>query len=97
MNKTAYLIVICDRETNAILGTEIWSSPEWEASRCLPMPTYVAYTRTAGSFQEALSWMVEEMRNPMFRYHYLLPYLDIRTLKHAARSCESTAATTPAP
>jgi hypothetical protein len=39
----AYLIIICDMETNAILDCVIWSSPEWEQSRRLGQPTYIAY------------------------------------------------------
>lgn len=74
---SAYLIVICDRETNAVMGAQIWSSPEWEQSRCLPCPTYVAY-QVGGckSFHEAREHLVKVISDPRSRYHWLLDYLD---------------------
>lgn len=72
--KKAYLIVICDRTTNAILDVDIWSTPEWESSRQLEVPTYVAYQVTANTFQEGINAIRTEMAIPGGRYHYLQKY-----------------------
>lgn len=71
---TAYLIIICDLETNAILDCQIWSSPEWEQSRRLPQPTYIAYqAHSYVSFQDANNHLLEWIKdNP--RYNRLLKY-----------------------
>lgn len=59
-NYTAYLIVICDKDTHQILDVEIWSSPEWEQSLRLPHPTYVAFEwRSDESFGKARNQMIE--------------------------------------
>lgn len=39
----AYLVAICDSETHAVIDAGIWSQPEWESSRYLDEPTYVAF------------------------------------------------------
>lgn len=79
---TAYLIVMCDKETNAILGAAIWSSPEWEQSRRLDLCyTYIAYmTKSHISFQDASDNMVEWLTNNHEkygddRYYRLLKYI----------------------
>lgn len=57
---TAYLIVICDKDTHKILDVEIWSSPEWEQSQRLSHPTYVAFEwRTDEGFGKARNQMIE--------------------------------------
>lgn len=68
---TAYLVVICHNETNAIIGAEIWSSPEWMQSRRLIHRTYVAFEVKAESFQKAIDLMRETIANPLCRYHWL--------------------------
>ena len=76
MNAKAYLIVICDKETNAIVDVEIWSSPEWEQSRQLPNPTYVAFVAHGDSFHEARKSLVQQIRHPSCRYNWLSKYFD---------------------
>jgi hypothetical protein len=72
----AYLIVICDPETNAIRRVEIWSSPEWEQSMFLTdAVTYVAFELTADSYDEARNRLVELLHLPGFRYHRLEKFL----------------------
>lgn len=79
---TAYLIVMCDMETNAILGAAIWSSPEWEQSRRLDKCyTYIAYMVDSHiSFQDAKDNMISRLthNNGNFgddRYYRLLKYI----------------------
>jgi len=73
---SAYLIVICDTKTHAILRAEIWSSPEWQQSRVLPnCRTYVAYELKAPSFQIGIDRIIEMVLEPTNRYHYLEDYL----------------------
>lgn len=79
--ESAYLIVICDKETNAILGTEIWSSPEWEQSRCLDMPTYVAYEVKHDTYAKARERMLEIIADPRCRYHNLYHLRSERELR----------------
>lgn len=76
MNYKAYLIVICDNVTNAILSATIWSSPEWEQSRCLDQRTYVAYATSGSDYADAKDGIVRAMEHPRSRYHWLLAYLD---------------------
>lgn len=72
---TAYLIVICDPKTNALKRAAIWSSPEWEQSRCLADRTFVAYEVYGDSFQKARDNMIQVISNPRCRYHYLMALL----------------------
>lgn len=77
--KSAYLIVTCDPETNAIVGAAIWSSPEWEQSRQLPgVRTYVAWEVRHNSYHEAREYMVTRLQDERCRYHYLLKWLEER-------------------
>lgn len=85
MNYKAYLIVVCDSVTNAVLGAEIWSSPEWEQSRCLEQRTYIAYAVGGFSFHEARIGLLEAISDPRSRYHWLLPHLPQDRL-HASTS-----------
>lgn len=78
-----YLVVICDKDTNAVLGARIWSSPEWEASRHLEHRTYVAYMQYANTFQDAIDNIIESISDPRSRYHWLLAYMDQRQLWHS--------------
>lgn len=73
--KTAYLIAICDPKTNAIIKADIWSSPEYRQSRCLPQRTYVAYEITADTYQQARDYLEEVIKDQNSRYHYLYQYL----------------------
>ena len=79
MNYQAYLIVICDRETNSVLSATIWSSPEWEQSRRIDQPTYVAYAVRGSSFAKAGNTLLKNLENPKCRYHWLLKHLDDHT------------------
>jgi len=72
----AYLIVICDKVTNEVLSATIWSSPEWEQSRCLDERTYVAYATIGSSYANAKNGILTAMEHPKSRYHWLLEYLD---------------------
>lgn len=79
----AYLIIMCDIESNAILGAAIWSSPEWEQSRRLDKCyTYIAYERESHiSFQDAKDNMVKYLTNNYNtygddRYYRLLKYIN---------------------
>lgn len=78
---SAYLIVICDTETNAILRVEIWSSPEWEQSRCLDTPTYVAYEVRHETYAKAKERMLEIIAEPSCRYHKLYHLRSQRELR----------------
>lgn len=70
--REAYLIVVCNEVTNAIEEVLIWSSPEWEQSRVLPnVRVYIAYCVSAESFQEAKDALLDTIKNPSNRYHYL--------------------------
>lgn len=72
----AYLIVLCNKETNAIEHVSIWSSPEWEQSRCLRgVHTYVAFRVGGSSFDRASKTLIEAIKEPLSRYYYLLPYI----------------------
>lgn len=78
MNYQAYLIVVCNQQTNAIEDVCIWSSPEWEQSRCLPDKyTYVVYAVHGESFSEAKSEMIRIVRDVVLcnRLHRLWPML----------------------
>lgn len=75
----AYLIVICEPETNRVLGAEIWSSPEWEQSRCMDKVTYVLYHVEVPShkYVDARSALLRTICNPLVkRYHWVLKYLE---------------------
>ena len=73
---SAYLIVICDEETNGILSATIWSSPEWEQSMCLQgCRTYVAYEIRGTTFDDARKRMIEAIQNSRSRYHYLNDFI----------------------
>lgn len=69
--KKAYLIVICDPIANAILRVEIWSSPEWEQSMCLKERSFIAYAVDGETFHEARLSLLEAIKIPSCRYHYL--------------------------
>lgn len=73
---SAYLIIICDTKTNAILDVNIWSSPEWEQSRRLKHPTYIAYqVDDCSSFQEAKTELLSRLNMPGYeRYKRLLDF-----------------------
>lgn len=76
MGANAYLIVICLELDNSILSVDVWSQPEWKASRRLPdVVTYVAYQITAGTFSEAMGILLIHIKEPGSRYNYLVPYL----------------------
>lgn len=69
--KHAYLIVICDPKTNAIKEVEIWSSPEWEQSKCLNDWAYVAYSVRDVTYQLARDGLVASISRPTSRYYPL--------------------------
>lgn len=73
MNRSskAYLVVICDPITNAILRVEIWSSPEWEQSMCLKERTFIAYVVEEETYSKAKELMLFAISIPSCRYHYL--------------------------
>lgn len=75
--KDAYLIVICNQETNAVEEVTIWSFPEWEQSRCLPEKhVYVLYHIVSVNFSEAKRMLIHIIGKPSSRYHWaynLLP------------------------
>lgn len=73
---TAYLVVICDKETNAVKSAVIWSSPEWEQSICLPYPTFVAYEVNGKDYQTARNNLVKGINQPRSRYNWLVKYLE---------------------
>ena len=74
MKKQAYLIVICDPVTNAVIRVEIWSSPEWEQSICLMERTYVAFICSADSYAEAKKNLFKCIVQPTSRYHWTLSF-----------------------
>ena len=74
---TAYLIAICDDKTNALKDVEVWSSPEWQQSRCIPnCRTYVAYTVSATTFSEAKRLLLQSIKDERSRYHYLSHFFE---------------------
>lgn len=75
MDYRAYLIVICDNATNAVLSATIWSSPEWDR-------TYVAYAVGGSNYSDAAKTLVGIIQDPHSRYHWLLKHLDERALSH---------------
>ncbi len=52
------------------------SSPEWEQSRCLDAPTYVAYKCSGSSYHEARLNLLRAIAHPRNRYHWLLAKID---------------------
>lgn len=76
--KTAYLIIICNPETNAPICAEIWSSPEWEQSQVLEERTFVLLQAQHETFDAATQAMVRLLRLPECkRYAWALPLLDL--------------------
>jgi len=69
--KSAYLIIICDPSTNAINHVTIWSSPEWEQSRCLDDHTYVAYQVKSETYAQARDNLLQEIKQNDHRYNHL--------------------------
>lgn len=76
MNYKAYLIVICDKTTNAVIEAAIWSSPEWQQSRCLEHRTYVAFASGGEDFPTATGNILRYIERPESRYHWLLEHLN---------------------
>jgi hypothetical protein len=77
MKSPAYLIVICNEETNQIEEVSIWSSPEWEQSRCIVgKNVYVAYKVNSETFQSAKDALIKEISKDDSRYNYLYDYLE---------------------
>lgn len=65
----AYLVVICALESHAIIGSVIWSSPEWEQSRCrTDAYCYVALSSWGDSFEEAAKRLIKAALSPLFFY-----------------------------
>lgn len=74
---SAYLIVICDNKTNAIERVEIWSSPEWQQSRCLPdKNVYIAYAVESESFDKGIHDLLQAISWERSRYHHLYKLID---------------------
>lgn len=66
---SAYLVVMCGLESNAILGTAIWSSPEWQQSRCrTDVFCYVALEACGNSFEQAAERLIAEALKPLVFY-----------------------------
>lgn len=78
----AYLIVICDKDTNAVLGADIWSCPEWEASQRLSQRTYVAYSCDGIDFQGARDAILKSISDKRSRYNWLVDHLVERKTPH---------------
>lgn len=78
MNYKAYLIVICDSTTNAVLSATVWSSPEWEQSRYLDERTFVAFAVGGKDYAEAKRHLIQMVDDPRSRYHWLCKYFDDR-------------------
>ncbi len=76
-NVKAYLIVVTDRHTNAIVSALTWSSPEWEQSLCFAyFRTSVCWVVQGDSYSKAAEILRAEVAKPENRYHYLHEYLD---------------------
>lgn len=58
---SAYLIVICDNDSNHILGVEVWSDPPWKKSRSISHRAFVAYECQGESFAEARRQILESL------------------------------------
>jgi hypothetical protein len=85
-NHTAYLIAICDYETNNIVGADIWSSPEYEQPRCLSkVMTYIVFSMKGESFQKAKDQMIKHLissfevtgNDRYYRFLKLIPNLNL--------------------
>lgn len=69
-----YLIAIYDRASKEIVGVELWSSPEWEQSQHLDLPTFVAYVvKNPRSYAEAREDMLSRISGSG---QYSQPYVD---------------------
>ena len=70
------MVVICDRETNAILATDIWSSPEWEQSRQLDQRVFVAFQVSGHTYHQARELLLKVISDPRNRYNYLMGWFE---------------------
>lgn len=79
---SAFLVVICDENTNAPINAEVWSSPEWQQSMFLPERVFVLYevhlpNNKSNVFQDARDELKRRIENRHFtRYHWVIPYLN---------------------
>lgn len=72
----AFLVVICDPVTNAILKADVWSSPEWEQSMCLKERCFVAFmVEDCENFEKARKLLISVISSPISRYHQYFRYL----------------------
>jgi hypothetical protein len=76
----AYLIVVCDNATNAVLSADIWSDPPWEKSRSIGLRAYVAYSVSGRSYSEARDRLLGDIRQEWSECKWLVPYLEARNL-----------------
>ena len=58
---SAYLVVICDKHNNRILGVEVWSDTPWEKSRPIYHNAFVAYECQGETYQEAKNQLLESL------------------------------------
>lgn len=58
---SAYLVVICDNDSNHILGVEVWSDPPWEKSRSISHKAFVAYECQGETYAEARGQILESL------------------------------------
>lgn len=78
----AFLVVICDEKTNAPINAEVWSSPEWQQSMCLPERVFILFqidwlNRKDNTFQHARDELKRQIESRYFtRYHWVIPYLN---------------------
>jgi len=93
MRHTAYLVVICDLETNAIKMVDIWSQPEWLQSMCAEDPSYVAYQVSVfseepkkSSYEMAKRQLLQTISMPLHRYYRLWKLYDDRIREELRRA-----------
>lgn len=80
--KSAYLIVICNGDTNAIEEVTIWSTPEWEQALVLKgKMVYVAYQIKMPTFSQAAVALLKDISKVNSRYQHLYARMDPQEVK----------------
>jgi hypothetical protein len=77
--QSAYLVVICDKYNNRILGVEVWSDPPWEKSRPIYHNAFVAYECQGETYAEASSQILESLFRKYSMNRWLAEHITSRT------------------
>jgi hypothetical protein len=78
----AYLVVLCHPDTNIMIRADVWSSPEWDQSRCLEERVFVLLIWEGETYQDAKLKMLRLINDqadvPYARYNYVKRLMDPR-------------------